>query len=149
MKTEKIIFRNALKIYLGIVVYFFLMLFLNAAHISELRILNFVFVFWGINSAVKTNIFKNQKNTYLANLFIGFATSFAAVIMIGASLMVYLFYINPFFIEVIKESFFWGNDLTPPIVAFAIIVEGFASSIVCSFIVIQYWKRYKIEKEGV
>ncbi len=147
MKTEKIILTNALKIYLGIVVYFFIMQLFNIAHISELRILNFVFVFWGVNSAVKANIFKNQANAYLTNLFIGFATSFAAVILIGASLMVYLFYINPSFIETIEKSFFWGNNLTPPIITFAIVIEGFASSIICSFIVIQYWKSYKISKD--
>ena len=145
MTTEKIIFTNAIKIYIGIVLFFFLMKLLGIDHITELRALNFFFVFWGINNAVKNNIFKNNNNTYLSNLFIGFSTSFLSVIMISASLMIYLFYIDPSFIETIENLLLWGGNLTPPLISFAILIEGLASSIICTFIVMQYWKKYKIK----
>lgn len=144
MNAEKIIFRNAMKIFVGVVLFFFLMKLIKVDHITELRALNFLFVFWGINSAIKTNIFKNHNNTYFSNLFIGFSTSFLSVILISIALMIYLFYIDPNFVRTIENLFLWGSELTPPLITFAILIEGIASSIICTFIVMQYWKKYKI-----
>ena len=144
MSVEKIVFINAVKIFIGIVLFFFIMKLLKLEHVTELRLLNFVFVFWGVNSAIKKNILENKNSAYLQNLFLGFFTSFAAVIMTSISLAVYLFYIDPSFIEVLENSTLWGDSLTPPLMSFAIMVEGVASSMICTFILMQYWKNKKI-----
>ena len=144
MSVEKIVFINAAKIFVGIVLFFFFMKLLGLDHLTELRLLNFIFVFWGVNSAIKKNFLENQNSAYLQNLFIGFFTSFAAVIMTSISLAVYLFYIEPSFIEVLENSTIWGDSLTPPLMSFAIMIEGVASSMICTFIVMQYWKNKKI-----
>ncbi|MFK5958607.1 MAG: hypothetical protein QM495_07010 [Lutibacter sp.] len=144
MNSQNIIIRNSLKIYLSIVLFFFLMKLFKLEQLTELRLLNFVFVFWGINSAVKKNIYINNNINYLQNLFIGFATSLLAVILLIFSLTIYLFYINPSFIHVIENLKIWGNHLTPIEIAFAIFTEGISSSIVISFILMQFWKGYKI-----
>jgi hypothetical protein len=144
MNTQNIIIRNSLKIYLSIVLFFFLMKLFKLEQITELRLLNFVFVFWGINSAVKKNIYINNNFNYLQNLFIGFATSLLAVILISFSLTIYLFYINPSFIHIIENLKIWGNHLTPMEIAFAIFTEGISSSLIISFILMQYWKNFKI-----
>ena len=60
MGTNQIIIKNALKIVLGIVIYFFAMKLFGLDTISELRFLNFLFVVWGINSAIKNNIQKTK-----------------------------------------------------------------------------------------
>jgi len=148
MNTQNIIIRNSLKIYLSIVLFFFLMKLFKFEHITELRLLNFVFVFWGINSAVKKNINSNNTFSYLQNLYVGFATSFLAVIFISFSLTIYLYYINPDFIQVIETLKIWGNNLTPIDVAVAIFTEGISSSLVGSFILMQYWKTFKIPKNA-
>jgi len=142
MNTKNIIITNAFKIYFGIVLFFFLMKLLDLEQITELRLLNFIFVFWGINSAIKKNIFKNNNN-YIENLSIGFRTSFLAMLLLIFSLTIYLYYINPSFIHVIENLKIWGNHLTPPLIAFAIFIEGISSSLVCTFILMQYWKGYK------
>lgn len=147
MKTKNIIFLNALKIYLGIVLFFFLMKLFKLEHITELRLLNFIFVLWGVNSAIKKNINSNSGFGYLQNLFVGFSTSFSAVILITFSLTIYLFYINPAFIQVIESLKIWGSKLSPIKVAFAIFTEGISSSLVASFIIMQYWKNFKIPKK--
>ncbi len=146
MNTKNIILNNGLKIYLGIVIFFFVMKLLRLEQFTELRLLNFIFVFWGINNAIKTNIFKNRSNNYLENLYIGFATSFLAMILLIFSLTIYLFYIDPSFIHIIENLKIWGNHLTPPLISFAIFIEGISSSVVCTFILMQYWKGYKITK---
>ena len=142
MSVEKIVFINAVKIFVSIILFFFIMKILGLEHITELRLLNFVFVFWGVNSAIKKNMMEHN-SAYLYNLFIGFFTSFISVIFISLSLTIYLFYIDPSFIEVLEKSTLWGQTLTPPLMSFAILIEGVASSMICTFIVMQYWKNKK------
>lgn len=146
MDTKKIILINASKIYLGIVLFFFLMKFFNLEQITELRLLNFIFVFWGINSAIKKNIFTNHENEYVQNLYVGFATSFLAIILLGVSLNIYLSYIDPTLIIAIEDLKIWGSNLNPVLITFTILIEGISSSLICTFILMQYWKKYKIAR---
>lgn len=148
MLVEKIVFINALKIYIGIVLFFFIMKLFSLEAVSELRLLNFVFIFWGINSAIKKNIIANKNTEYLQNLFIGFFTSVIPVIMISLSLAIYLFYIDPSFLKVLEKSTLWGGVLSPPLMSFAIFIEGVASSMICTLIVMQYWKNKKSPKKS-
>ena len=143
MNIKKIILTNAVKIYLGIVLFFFLMKLLKLEHYTEFRLLNFIFVLWGINSAIKKNILKNNHNNYFENLYVGFSTSFLAMILLSFSLIIYLSYINPSFIQVIENLKIWGNHLTIPLITFAIFIEGISSSLICTFILMQYWKAIK------
>ena len=144
MSTKKIIIYQALKIFGGVVLFFFLMKLLNLEHITELRLFNVFFVLYGINGAIKLNIFKNKTNNYISNLYLGFASSFLAVIFLSISLTIYLSYIEPSFINTIEDLNMWGKNLAPPLVAFAILIEGLASSIILTFISMQYWKNHKI-----
>lgn len=144
MSVEKIVLSNAVKIFVGIVLFFFVMKLFGLDEITELRMLNFAFVFWGVNAAIKQNLETQEESMYIHNLFIGFFTSFVSVIMICFSLSVYLFYIEPSFIQVLENSTLWGSSLTPPLMAFAIFIEGVASSMICTFIVMQYWKNKKV-----
>ena len=144
MSVEKIVFINAVKMFVGIVLFFFLMKLLGLESVTELRMLNFIFVFWAVNAAIKKNIEENQNSVYFQNLFVGFFTSLVAVLFLVISLAVYLFYIDPSFIRVIENSTLWGDTLTPPLIAFAIFIEGIASAMICTFIVMQYWKNKKI-----
>ncbi len=149
MGTNQIIIKNALKIVLGIVLYFFAMKLFGLDTISELRFLNFIFVVWGINSAIKNNIKKNKDTFYISNLFIGVSTSVIAVGMLIIGLITYVSIIDPSFITVLEKSFLWGSNLTLPLIIFAIAIEGIASSVICSFILMQYWKNYKVEEYAV
>ncbi len=146
MGTNQIIIKNALKIVLGIIIYFFAMKLFGLDTISELRFLNFLFVIWGINSAIKNNIQKNKDTFYISNLFIGVSTSVIAVGLVIIGLITYVSLIDPGFIAVLESSFLWGSNLTLPLIIFAIAIEGIASSVICSFILMQYWKNYKIEE---
>ena len=146
MGTNQIIIKNALKIVLGIILYFFVMKLFGLDSVSELRFLNFIFVVWGINSAIKSNIMNNKETYYISNLFIGIATSIIATAIIIFGLVIYVSFIEPSFINVLENSFLWGNNLSLQLVLFAISVEGYASAVVCSFIIMQYWKNYKIKE---
>ncbi len=146
MSTSKIIIDQALKVYFGIVVYFFLMKFVGLENFTELRALNFIFVIWGVNAAIKKNILVNSDTMYLSNLSIGFSTAFFAVLGIAMSLIFYITFINYDLIHVMENSSVWGNNLSLGMVVFAILIEGMASSVICSFLVMQYWKKHKIQQ---
>jgi len=106
--------------------------------------LNFIIVIWGINAAIKKNIFTNQNSEYLTNIMIGAASSIIAVFASAISLLVYVSFISPDFIHELESSLMWGNNLNATLIAFVVFFEGTASSIVSTFIVMQYWKNYKV-----
>ena len=108
-----------------------------------LRLLNFLIVVWGVNSAIKQNLYKNHNNTYLTNLSIGFSTSFFAVLAVAFSLIFYITFIDYGLLIIMENSSVWGHNLSLGKVVFAILIEGLASSVICTFIIMQYWKKYK------
>ena len=64
--------------------------------------------------------------------------------MLIISLIIYVSLIEPDFITVLENSSLWGSNLSLPIIIFAIAIEGIASSVICSFILMQYWKNHKV-----
>ena len=82
MSVEKIVINNAVKIFLGIVLFFFLMKLIGLDEFTELRILNFAFVFWGVNTAIKQNRKTQENSMYLHNLFIGFSFSYKVLMSV-------------------------------------------------------------------
>ena len=143
MDPKKIILYNAFKTYVLIVVYFFVMKIFGLDEIVELRSLNFLFVIWGVNASVKEIILNNKNSDYLSNFGQGIATSLIAVGMTVISLIVYIGFIDSELLQLMENSLVWGNQLSLAEVIFAIAVEGAASSVICSLIVMQYWKNYK------
>lgn len=143
MSTNKIILTNALLIYSFIIVFFLLMKILGLDNVSELRFINFLFVLWGINRAIKTNINYNNENSYFNNFYIGIITSVIGVGLTIFGLIIYVSFIEANFMVVLENSSFWGNKLSLIMVVFALAIEGIASSVICSFILMQYYKNYK------
>lgn len=146
MSSNNLIIRNGIFISAGIILYFFIMKISGLEGNSELRFLNFVFVFWGINNAIKSNIIRNGETLYVRNLAIGIGTSALAVGITVVGLIVYVSFINPNFIEVMRDSFLWTGNITLPLLVFALLIEGIASSVISSFILMQYYKNYQPSK---
>ncbi len=146
MKPRSIIIVNAFKIYLGIVLFFLVMYLFGLEKVTFLRFFNILFVLWGVNAAIKSNLFKNKDNSYFSNLLIGFLTAFVAVIMVTFSFVIYLDRFNPEFLSVVGDSLMWGSELTVGMVAFTILFEGAASAVISTFILMQYWKNYEFDK---
>lgn len=146
MSTNKIIFQNAFLIYSLIVVYFLLMKLFGLDNVSELRFLNFLFVFWGVNRAIKMNLNYNTNSTYFNSFYAGFGSSVIGVGLTIIGLIVYVGFMDPEFITVLENSSLWGKKLSLQMVVFALAIEGIASSVMCSFIVMQYYKSYKSSK---
>ncbi len=144
MNKIRIITINALYIFLAITGFFFLMKVLGLDNVSELRLLNFLFVFWGINRAIRMNIKENKQVGYFRNFLLGAVTSVLAVGFTILGLILYVTFIESAFIGVLENSSFWGKNLSLPLVVFAFAIEGVASSVICAFILMQYYKNYKL-----
>jgi hypothetical protein len=126
---------NGLIIFLLIGVYFILLELLGLTDNFYLRFFNFVFVFYGVNSTLKKAT-RNSK-PYIQKLLAGVTTAFTGIILSALSLFIYLIVFDP------KISAY-GVTLIPADtdLAFAavIFVEGFTSSLMVVFILLQYWK---------
>ncbi|WBX73101.1 hypothetical protein PG913_09435 [Tenacibaculum pacificus] len=144
MNSNKIIINNAILIFAGIAIFFLLMKVLGLDKISELRFLNFGFILWGINNAIRTNMNKNKESLYINNFSVGIGTSIMAVGLSIVGIIIYVDFIDPSFMSVLENSAFWGQNLSLGLVVFALAIEGIASSVICSFILMQYYKNYKI-----
>ncbi|WP_408040933.1 hypothetical protein [Tenacibaculum amylolyticum] len=116
---------------------------LGLDNVAELRFLNFIFVFWGVNRAIKMNIDINHEGSYFTNFYVGFGASVIGVALTILGLMIYVQFIDPSFIIVLENSSLWGKSLSLSMVVFALAIEGIASSVMCSFTLMQYYKNYK------
>lgn len=145
MTNQKIVFKNASKIYLSIIGFYFFMELIGMADIIELRILNILFVIWGINASIKNNIETNMDNNYLTNLSIGFSTGLLGVLAVIISMALYVSWIDDSLINLLQQTSFWGNNLTLPKIVFSMTVEAMASCVISAFVLMQYWKKHKID----
>lgn len=147
MSKRNIIFKNALLIVLMIGGFYFLCKLVGLEDNPYLRFLNIVFVILGIRNAVKTSISKNNETNYATNYGIAFGTSALGVLISSLAVLLYIELINPDFLAAMNQSFLIGGDLTVYEVVFTLVIEGLASSIVGSLIVMQFFKNHGASKE--
>ena len=142
MSTDKIIIKHAFLIALLIGGFFLLCTLFGLEGNPYLRFLNLGFVVFGIYLAIKESIYKNGELKYLINLGIGIRTSAFAVILSVLGVIIYIQFINPDFINTMNNSFLIGGNLSIPKIAITLVIEGMASSIIGSFIMMQYYKNH-------
>jgi hypothetical protein len=142
MLDNKIIIKYALLITLLIGAFFFLSKLLGYAGNEFLRFLNLLFVLLGIHEAIKVSIFKNKETNYATNLGLGIATSALAVLFSIIGVVVYTEVINPEFFSTLQSSFLIGGELSMAEIIFTLALEGMASSVVGSFIIMQFYKNH-------
>lgn len=142
MSENKVIIGNAILITAMIGGLFFGSMLLGLEENSYLRFLNLVFVVFGIKRAIKTNVLINKEENYIVNLGIGIQTSTLAVILSILGVLFYVEVINPKFLTVLSNCFLLGGNLTMPEIVFSLAIEGIASSVIGSFIIMQYYKKH-------
>jgi len=145
MKFSRLLI-NGIIIFIGIGLYFLLIETLGLADQIYLRLLNFVFVIYGINRTIKSN-YHDGINGYLTNLLAGFLTGIVGLVL---GLVAFMIYIEAQggdeFLKTFADSYvFGGGDPSLYQFCFGLFIEGAASSMVVSFAMMQYWKD-KVEK---
>lgn len=143
MNTIKIILKNTLLVSFAMLIYFFFLRGFDLDKKPLLRLVNLLFILFGINNTIKDNIFYNNEYRYLKNLSIGFSTSLLAVIISLFYLIIYVNFVHPNFISVLQNSFFlWKNNLSFTSIIFILFIQGTSFSLICSFLIMKYWKNY-------
>ena len=142
MSANKIIIKNALLITVLIGAFFFVTKLLGYAGNSFLRFLNLLFVLIGIHEAIKASVITNKETNYTTNLGIGIATSALAVVISVIAIIFYVQVINPEFFPTLQSSFLIGGELSMAEIIFTLVIEGMASSVVGSFIIMQFYKNH-------
>ncbi|KOY52979.1 Membrane protein [Polaribacter dokdonensis DSW-5] len=107
-----------------------------------LRFLNLIFVLIGIRQAVKTNVEVNNVTGYAKNAGVAFGTSIIGVLLSTLGVLIYIEFIDPEFLSTMNNSFLIGGDVSIFELLFTLVIEGIASSVVGSLIVMQFYKNH-------
>lgn len=124
---------------LGLIALFFIMKLLGVLHIIELRALNFFVLGTGVILALRS--FKQKKPqsfTYLKGLGLGVLTGIIGSVAFALFVFIYTKFLDPAFMQTMIENEPFGQYLNPYIAAVAVAVEGIASGLILSFIVMNY-----------
>jgi hypothetical protein len=145
MKMSRILI-NGIIIFVCIALFFLLM---EVTHLSDqiyLRLVNFIFVIYGINRTIKLN-FKDRIDGYFTNFIAAVLTGIVSLVLGLISFIAYVEYRGgEDYLRTFAESFIFGGG-DPSIYQFCIglFLEGAAASVIVSFALMQYWKD-KVEK---
>ena len=145
---ENISIRYGLMTTVGLIAYFLIMKLAGLAHITEFRMLNFIFLVGGIYFAIKRYGANNDSITYLQGMGIGFLTSAVAVIPFAFFIFIYL-QLDLDLLNYILENDQFGQHLNPYILSFIIAFEGFFSGMILTFIIMQYMKKSHLKGGGI
>lgn len=138
MKISKEFFNGA-TIFVGISVYFLLMNALGFADVFYLRLLNILFVFYGVNKTIQMNITEGKK-TFVTNAVSAMMTSLVGVVLSVAGLIIYSYMKGgDNYVQSLSQTFLFGGN--PSVVAYSIslLFEGVASSVIVTLFAMLYW----------
>jgi len=141
-EKTKFIFKSAILTSIAMIAYFFLLRGMHLDEMPILRLLNFVFIFLGVNYTIEKNITINKETQYWKSFLASVYATLLTVIISLAILTIYLYYVQPSFINILQNSFFlWKNNFSFPIILFIIFIQGIAASVISAFLIMRYWKK--------
>ncbi len=133
-------FRNGLLIFLFIGVYFVLLELLGLTDNIFLRFVNFLFVIIGVNNTLKKATKENLD--YLKKFAAALFAPFLGVLLSALALFIYL---TAFETDLSAYAMTLIPAKTNFSFAAVIFVEGFLSSLMLVFIMMQYWKNVEVK----
>lgn len=137
---------NGFLIYIGIALFFLLMEMVGLSDHVYLRLVNFIFVIWGVNKTIKSN-FEDHTDGYFTNLV---SAIFTALVSLALGVFSFIGYIeykggNEYLNKFEQSYIFGGGEPSLYQFCFGLTLEGVAASVIVSFALMQYWKD-KVEK---
>lgn len=138
MKISKEVFNGA-TIFVGIGVYFLLINALGFADVYYLRLLNIIFVYYGVNKTIQMNIAEGKK-TFISNATSAMMTSLVGVVLSVVGLIIYSYMKGgDNYVQSLSQTFLFGGN--PSVVTYSIclLFEGVASSVIVTLFAMLYW----------
>jgi hypothetical protein len=121
---------------------------LGLADHTYLRLFNGVIVLAFMNHLIKSNIKKNIDG-YLENFRSAFMSSGIAVILGAISLILFLNFKDASYVVGIADGLLLAGAGEPSQVGVGILIEGLASTMIFSFVSMQYWKGVKLPETAI
>ena len=132
--------RNGFIIFLGIGLFFLAMDFFGLSDKNYLRALNAFIVIYGINKTIKMNL-NNGITNYLENFISGFKTGIIGVFLGIIGLIIYTYIKGgESYLSTLSNTFFFLGKTNIIMYCSVLFFEGVASSLIGSFVLMQYWK---------
>jgi len=132
--------RNGFIIFLGIGLFFLTMDLFGLADKNHLRALNAFIVLYGINKTIKMNL-NNGITDYLENLISGFKTGIIGVLLGIVGLIIYIYIKGgESYLSTLSNTFFFLGKTNIIMYCSVLFFEGVASSLIGSYLLMQYWK---------
>jgi hypothetical protein len=137
---------NGFFIFLGIALFFLLLEVLNLSHLYYLRLLNVLFIFYGVNRTLKQNL-KEGKTSFLPNAVSAMVTSFTGVVLSIIALLIYSYARGgDAYVKSLSEAFMFGGNPSVPVYTLCLLFEGSASCIIVTLLLMLYWNnKYKAD----
>ncbi|GGB78989.1 hypothetical protein GCM10007424_18960 [Flavobacterium suaedae] len=105
-----------------------------------LRLINFIFVIYGVNRTIKQD-YKDRIKGYFTNLTSAFLTAMVSVVLSLVSFIIYAeIRGGEAYIDGYIESFIFGGDPSLYQFVMGLFLEGSAASLIVAFAMMQYWK---------
>ena len=126
---------------IALIVYFLIIKFLGLHTNPWFRMLNGLFMGYGIYMAIKNykTIFGNDFN-YINGFKVGLITGFFATFVFALFMGIYMFHIDVDFMNILLKDWFKNSSYGGGILIFVIIVEGLASSTILTLTFMQILK---------
>jgi uncharacterized membrane protein (DUF485 family) len=145
MKIPKEI-HNGFIIFLGIGLYFLVINLLGLQDKPAFRLVNFVFLFYGVDLMVNTNLSEGNKNM-LSNAISAFITCFIGTFLSVFALLIYIhLHGGESYIPTLAKTFIFGGNPSVASYCLSLSLEGAASSIIVTLIYMLYTNnKYNID----
>lgn len=133
-------FYNGFIIFIGIGLFFLLMEVLGLSKLFYLRLFNIIFVFYGTNKTLKTNITEG-KTVLVSNAVSAMITSLIGVFLSIIGLIIYSYMKggDSYVQSSLSKTFLFGGNPSVDAYSISLLFEGIASSVIVTFLLILYW----------
>ena len=130
---------NGILIFLGIGLYFLIINALGHADLAYLRLLNIVFIFYGVNKTIRMNLLEGNTN-FVKNAISAMTTCVVGIVLSIIGLLIFSYsYGGDSYIQSLSESFLFGGDPSINTYCISLFFEGIASSVIVTFMLMTYW----------
>jgi len=130
----------------GLIVFFFIMRIFDLLYVVELRAMNIFIMTAGILMSIKTlQRIHPDRYTYFQGMGTGILTGIIGSVLFALFVFFYVTFLDAGLMQSIIENEPMGRFMNPYIVAVIIAVEGIASALLVSFIIMNYLDPHKME----
>jgi hypothetical protein len=130
---------NGSIIFIGIGIFFLLMNILGLANLFYLRLLNVIFIFYGVNRTIEMNLAEGKKE-FVPNAVSAMITSLIGVFLSIVGLIIYSYSKGgDAYVQSLSKTFLFGGNPSVATYSICLLFEGMASSVIVTMLLMLYW----------